>query len=194
MSGHREGGVDPDVSRDTSLDQAKLSHYTALVRRWSTRLDLVAPGDLERFEERHVRDSLRLRDLLDDLPEGPAVDVGSGAGLPGIPLAIAGPERPWRLLEPRQRRAAFLEEVVRELQLNCEVVPLRAQDAAADPRLAAAHVLATARALAVPAVALDLIQPLIGPGGVAAVFMGGDAKVPEHAVEWQPGIAILRET
>ncbi len=141
-----------------------------------------------------MRDSLRLRALIDGLPDGPAVDVGSGAGLPGIPLAIAAPERSWRLLEPRQKRAAFLEEVVRELQLNCEVLPLRVEDAVAHPKLAGTHVVATARALAGPAVALELLRPLIRPDGVVAVFLGGNAQLPAHAVEWQPGIAILRRT
>ncbi|MGH2694478.1 MAG: 16S rRNA (guanine(527)-N(7))-methyltransferase RsmG, partial [Actinomycetota bacterium] len=127
------------------------SAYAELVRAWGSRLGLVSERDLDRFRERHIEDSLRLLPLLDSLPVGPAVDVGSGAGLPGIPLAISRPQREWRLLEPRRRRSAFLEEVVRELALdNCEVVIATAQEAARDPRLARAHVLATARALTPP--------------------------------------------
>ena len=97
--------------------------YAQLVRAYSPKLDLVSPRDLDRFEERHIRDSLRALRYVRQAPPGPAVDVGSGAGLPGIPLAIADPYRHWRLLEPRRRRAAFLEEVVRELDLpNVEVL------------------------------------------------------------------------
>lgn len=170
----------------------QLDAYVGLVRGWASRLDLVSPGDLERFRERHVEDSLRLLPLLDSVPPGPCVDVGSGAGLPGIPLAIAAPDRHWRLLEPRARRAAFLEEVVRELDLDCEVLPITAQEAASDPRLAGAHALATARAVAPPAEALPLLAPLLAPGGVAALFVGADAEIPPESELWQSGIAIFR--
>ncbi len=162
------------------------------MRHWAPRLDLVAPGDLVRFEERHIADSLRLVPLMDDLPDGPCIDVGSGAGLPGIPLAIVRPGRHWRLLEPRTRRAGFLEEVVRSLGLDCEVLPLRAEEAAGDDRLRGAHMLATARALAQPATAARLIDPLVHPEGRGAIFVGPDAQLPARAALWTAGVAIIR--
>jgi 16S rRNA (guanine527-N7)-methyltransferase len=172
---------------------ATLTAYADLVREWSGRLDLVSDRDLDRFEERHVADSLRLLPLLDSLGDGPAVDVGSGAGLPGIPLAIARPGRYWRLLEPRRKRAGFLEEVVRTLELeNCEVVPVTAAQAAGDRHLSGAHVLAAARALAPPREAFELLRPLVGPTGVVAVFLGEGSDVPPEAEELAPGIGILR--
>ena len=180
-----------DVNRENAPDQGKLAEYAALVRRWAPRLDLVAPADLERLEERHIADSLRLAPLIDDLPEGPCVDVGSGAGLPGIPLAIVRPQRPWRLLEPRGRRAAFLEEVVRTLDLTCQIIQGTAEQAAAGP-LRGAHALGVARALAPPVEALSLVQPLVRAGGVAALFVGSRAELPTRAELWAPGIAIIR--
>ncbi len=131
--------------------------------------------------------------LLDELPPGPCTDVGSGAGLPGIPLAIAS-ERHWRLIEPRKRRAAFLEEVVRELGLDCEVITEPVETAAGDPRLRGAASLVTARALAPPERAFEMILPLVAPRGVAAVFVGRESSLPEKAGEWAPGIAIMRTT
>jgi 16S rRNA (guanine527-N7)-methyltransferase len=169
-----------------------LAAYEFLVRRWAGRLDLVAPGDLERFAQRHIRDSLRALPLLDELGPGACADVGSGAGLPGIPLAITEPDRLWHLLEPRRRRAAFLEEVIRELDLNCEVLAVTAEAAARDPALLKSHALTTARALAAPQRAFALVRPLIAAGGIGAVWLGGGAKVPEIAEEWAPGIAIIR--
>jgi 16S rRNA (guanine527-N7)-methyltransferase len=182
------------VNRENVPDQGKLDGYAALVRHWAPRLDLVSPGDLERFEERHIADSLRLAPLLDELPEGPCIDVGSGAGLPGIPLAIARPGRRWRLLEPRGRRAAFLEEVVRSLDLTCEVVPLNAAQASGDRRFRGGHALGAARALAPPAEALSLVAPLVRRGGVTALFVGSGAQLPPRAALWAPGIAIIRPT
>lgn len=170
-------------------DQGKLSAYEDLVRVWAPRLDLVSPSDLDRFNERHIEDSLRVLALLDDAPEGPCVDVGSGAGLPGIPLAIAS-DRHWRLLEPRRRRAAFLEEAVRELELDCEVLALTAEQAAQDPDLR--HAVATARALAPPSKAFSLVLPLLSRGGLAAVFHGSGAVLPSDAEAWSDGIAVVR--
>ena len=117
--------------------------------------------------------------------------MGSGAGLPGIPLAIAS-GRAFRLLEPRRRRAAFLEEVVRELELEGEVIRMTAEQAARESRLAGSHIGATARALAPPGTAFELLTPLLAPGGLAAVFMGEGAELPPNAEEWAPGIATMR--
>lgn len=168
-----------------------LSRYAALLRTWAPRFDLVSPGDLERLEERHIADSLKVLPWIHAAPEGPCVDVGSGAGFPGIPLAIADPGRQWRLIEPRRKRAAFLEEVVRELDLRCEVLTLRGEEAAADPRLARAHAVAVARALTDPADTLAVLAPLVRPGGSAIAFVGARARVPAPAVV-RDGLAIVR--
>ena len=166
----------------------RLDAYAGLVAAWAPKLDLVSPGDLPRFRERHIADSLRALPLVDKLPPGPAVDVGSGAGLPGIPLALADPSRPWRLLEPRARRAAFLEEVVRELELDCEVSRMTAEEAARTEGWAHAHVAATARAVAPPEESLRLLRPLLSSGGIAVVFAGKDVPVPAETRVFEPGI------
>ncbi len=149
-----------------------LQAYADLVAEWAPKLDLVSPGDLPRFYERHIEDSLKALPVISGFPPGPAVDVGSGAGLPGLPLAISDPARHWRLLEPRKRRAAFLEEAVRTLGLDSEVLVMSAEQAAADPALSSAHMVGTARALASPEAAAELIAPLLAPGGRAIVWVG----------------------
>ena len=169
--------------------EERLKAYAELVRSWAPRLDLVAPGDLDRLEERHISDSLKALPLVAGAPPGPAVDVGSGAGLPGIPLALADPSRHWRLLEPRAKRAAFLEEAVRALELDCEVLAQTAAEAARDPALARAHVVATARALAAPETAFELLRPLGAPGGIGLVWVGKGALLPPEAEEIDPGLA-----
>lgn len=170
-----------------------LEAYEALVRTWAPKLDLVAPGDLDRFRPRHIDDSLRILPLVRSCLPGPAADVGSGAGLPGIPLAIAEPGRTWRLLEPRSKRAGFLDEVVRSLDLqHVEVLRMTSEQAASDPALAAAHVLAVARALAPPAEAFARIRRLVVSGGIAVVFTGADAAIPVDAEVWEPGVATMR--
>lgn len=176
-----------------SSQQPLLDAYSELVRTWAMRLNLVSLDDLDRIETRHIQDSLRLAPLLAEAPEGACMDVGSGAGFPGVPLAITHPDRLWRLLEPRSKRAAFLEEVVRQLGLpNCEVVAATAEQAADDASFAAAHAFVCARALAAPPEAFRLMKPLVADGGIAADFLGTGAEVPRGTQGWENGIAIWR--
>ena len=173
-----------------SLEE-RLAALHDMVATYSRRLDLVSPADLPRLYERHIEDSLRALPLLEKAPPGPCVDVGSGAGFPGVPLAIAS-ERVWRLIEPRARRAAFLEEVVRELELtNCEVLAVTAEEAVRRPGVGGAHALAIARALAPPAQAIQICAPLVAPGGIVALFVGSEAEIPPEAEETEPGLITI---
>jgi 16S rRNA G527 N7-methylase RsmG len=94
-------------------------------------------------------------------------------------------------MEPRGKRAAFLEEAVRTLGLDCEVVRTRADQAVRDPALAGAHALATARALAPPDEAFAAIMPFVDRGGVGIVWIGGAATVPSGADVPEPGLATM---
>jgi 16S rRNA (guanine527-N7)-methyltransferase len=171
--------------------ESKLEAYASLVTQWAPRVDLISPGDVPRFRERHIDDCLRLLPLGDEVGAGPSVDVGSGAGLPGIVMAVARPIRLWRLLEPRSKKVAFLELVVRELDLaNVDIYPVTAQQAADDPTLREAHVLAVSRALAPPARSLAWLRPLVAPRGLAAVFVGKTAQTPSGTQEWGEGLIV----
>ncbi|HYO60315.1 MAG TPA: RsmG family class I SAM-dependent methyltransferase [Actinomycetota bacterium] len=172
-----------------------LAAYAALVRKWAPRLDLVSPRDLDRLEERHIEDSLRVAPLLDELPPGPCADIGSGAGFPGVPLAIARPDRRWTLIEPRHRLAAFLEEVVRALGVNARVAATTVELCGVDEELRGSHVLATARAVDEAAWVQAAADPLLLPGGVAVWFKGSDQHkpLPPEAEEWAPGLIIMRK-
>ena len=171
----------------------RLAEFENLLRKWAPKLDLVAPGDLDRLAERHIEDSLRAVPLVDAIGAGPAVDVGSGGGLPGVPLALAARSRRWRFLEPRRRRAGFLEEVVRELDLEAEVVTMSAEEASGDDRYTD-HSVAVARALAPPAKAFALLLPLLHPGGTAILWVGGSAKLPPDAALSSQGLATMLKT
>lgn len=170
----------------------KLELYAELVRSYAPRLNLISSSDLDQLEQRHIGDCLRLVPLVDELPPGPCVDVGSGAGLPGVPLACIVPDRRWVLLEPRSKRAAFLEEVVRQLALDATVVCARAEEASLQRQHRGSYVLATARAVAPPPDAFDLLRPFLSPGGVAAVFLGRGTTPPPDAELWREGVAIVR--
>lgn len=125
----------------------------------------------------HILDSLLC--LRAGLPQGAAVvDVGSGAGLPGIPLKIARPDLSLTLLESAARKAAFLDLAVAELRLAAEVVEARAEDAGRDPRWRERFDIGVARAVAALPVLCELVLPFVHPGG-KAVLLKGPAVVDE---------------
>jgi 16S rRNA (guanine527-N7)-methyltransferase len=99
---------------------AKLVRYAELLEVWSARHNLVSFASREELVERHLVDALAAAPLLSD--SGTLLDVGSGAGLPGVPLLVVRPGWRGTLLEPRQKRWAFLKLVIRELDLDAEAV------------------------------------------------------------------------
>jgi 16S rRNA (guanine527-N7)-methyltransferase len=126
---------------------------------------LIGPREPERIWDRHLLGSAALSALL---PRGAdVVDLGSGAGLPGIPLAIARPDLRMTLVEPMQRRVVFLGEAVGALDLPVTVRRARAQELTR----ASCEVIVT-RALAPLAELLELTLPLLRPGGQLLAIKG----------------------
>lgn len=123
----------------TGLTERLEAHWTLLCR-WSARLNLTAVDDPETAAWVHYRDSLEALPLL---PAGPIVDIGSGAGFPGLVLAAAEPDRQVTLVEPRRKRASFLRTAAAATSLtNVAVLEARA-DAAPEQPFAAALTRAT---------------------------------------------------
>ncbi len=133
---------------------------------------LIGPREVDRLWERHILNSAVVAELL---PQGcRVVDVGSGAGLPGIPLAIARPDLDLTLLEPMARRVAWLTEVVDALDLKTEVLRGRAEEAAVRERLSDSDVV-TARAVAPLERLAGWCLPLLRPGGLLVALKGESA-------------------
>ncbi len=115
------------IARSVGLDldphqRRLLSAYEELLRARALPLGMIAAGDADRLRERHIADGLRAAPLLESGAD--VVDLGSGAGIPGIPLAIARPDVSFVLAERRRNRAAFLELVADSLPLaNVRVHP-----------------------------------------------------------------------
>jgi 16S rRNA (guanine527-N7)-methyltransferase len=152
---------------------------------------------LEDARRRLLEDSLRAAPLLRAL-EGPIVDVGSGGGVPGIPLALALPAAEVVLLEAERRKCDFLE---RWAPGNARVVWGRAEEQATDWAGAA-----VAKALAPPPVAAEWCLPLVRPGGITVLWVGETADVQrvasvarrigadlEPGLPREPGLLVLRK-
>jgi 16S rRNA (guanine527-N7)-methyltransferase len=150
----------------TPAQADRLEGYEALLRERAAALGMIARGDLDRLRGRHVLDSLRAAPVLGG-KAGDAIDLGSGAGLPGIPVAIALPDLRMTLTETRRQRIAFLELVVVELGLgNVSVHGGRAEHATgpADACLA--------RAFRDAAASWHVAERLLRPEGCLVYFAG----------------------
>lgn len=159
----------------TEEQTAQLIRYLRLIRRWRRPAGLTAVGDPIAAARVHVADSL-LCLRADIPPEAELLDVGSGAGLPGIPLAIVRADLRVTLLEANGRKAGFLERAVAELGLAARVIAGRAEDAAAGPPAREGYDVVTARAVApLPALA-ELTLPLTRIGGRVVLLRGPGSR------------------
>jgi 16S rRNA (guanine527-N7)-methyltransferase len=161
-----ELGIALDASR-----AATLILYEDLLARRAVPLGAVARSDATRIRERHILDCLRAAPVVHEVDV--ACDLGSGAGLPGIVVAVAEPAIRVLLVESRAKRAAFLELAVRELGLsNADVVVGRAEDV--HRRVDACF----SRAFAPLPVAWSVARGILRPGGRLVYFAGGELRDP----------------
>ena len=152
-----------------------LRRYAELLATVGIERGLVGPREQDRIWDRHLLNSAAMAPLLPRA--GSVLDVGSGAGLPGVPLALARPDLAVVLLEPLLRRATFLQEVVAELGLgNVRVRRARAEDVVGD-EVADAVV---SRAVAPLPKLLGWCLPLTSPGG-SVLALKGDRGAEELA-------------
>jgi 16S rRNA (guanine527-N7)-methyltransferase len=166
------------------LDRQALGRFAAYrdaIIEAAASFNLTAVRDAAAIERRHFLESLSLARLLDDeglLPAGCSIlDIGSGAGLPGLPLKIARPDLPLSLLEANGKRCRFLREVISILDLDATVVlEGRAETLAHDAALRGAFNLVVARAVAPLRVLLELTLPFLEVGGHLAAIKGSAAE------------------
>jgi 16S rRNA (guanine527-N7)-methyltransferase len=145
--------------------------YVELLAGPGIERGLIGPREAGRLWDRHLLNCAVLGALL---PAGArVVDIGSGAGLPGIPLALARPDCRIDLVEPLLRRSTFLDEVVADLALTgCRVIRARAEDAI---DAAGGADVVTARAVAPLAKLARWAAPLLRPGGMMLILKGASA-------------------
>jgi 16S rRNA (guanine527-N7)-methyltransferase len=158
---------------------ARLDIFAAMLLRWNATVNLIAAGDIAVLRPRHIDDCLQLAPLLPPTAAR-GIDLGSGAGFPGLILAIAA-GIPFDLVESDHRKAAFLREAARATGAPATVHATRIEDAVLPP----AQVV-TARALARLPRLLDLAAPSLAPDGVCLFMKGADAaaELTEAAREW----------
>lgn len=163
----------------------KLDAFCELLGCWNRAFNLVSRQDFGRLWERHVLDSLAVADWL---AGDRVVDLGSGAGFPGLPLAITEPARQFSLLDSSERKVRFLRQAVIELELaNVEVIHDRAE------ALEARFDTVLARAVAPPEEVLRWSEKLLVPGGTAVLYARapltcGALRLAEERAYRLPGV------
>lgn len=160
----------------------RLVRYAELVERWSGRHNLVRYSGRAELVDRHIVDALAAASLLGE--PGRLLDVGSGAGFPGVPLLATRPQWSGVLLEPRQKRWAFLRMVVRELGIRAHVERARYEDFLDD----SGFDIVTSRALGGHVALLEWARSRLTPRGEVVVWTTADGST---ALKDQRGWRVL---
>ena len=178
--------TEPMAAADIFGSQIDLARaYTDRLAKDSETFGLLGPRELPRIWGRHVINSALLSELV---PAGSKVaDIGSGAGLPGIPMAIAQPNAHFTLIEPMERRSGWLQQVIDDLGIkNADVIRARAEEVQRTD-----FDIATARAVAALDKLLKLLTPLIrGSEGKTVLAMKG-SRAPEEILDAKKRLELL---
>lgn len=155
----------------------KLGRFLALLLHANTRMNLTAIKEPGEAWQRHILDSLTLMAPLAELPAGASViDIGTGGGVPGVPLAIVRPDLRFTMLDATAKKTAFVRAAMDVLGVeHSSVVTARAEQVAHDPQHRDAYDAALARAVGPMATIAELATPFVKPGGVALLIKGEKA-------------------
>ncbi|MGH7964887.1 MAG: 16S rRNA (guanine(527)-N(7))-methyltransferase RsmG [Candidatus Binatia bacterium] len=152
-------------------DLSRFSVYVEELQRWSGITNLVSQADTDTIIRKHILDSLAIARLIP--AEGRVLDLGSGAGFPGLVLAIVKSSREIVLIETRRKRVSFLKEIARKMKIaNLKVYEGRAEVLAAEESLRSSFAIVVTRATWSIKDFLQLANPFIKNEGVALTMKG----------------------
>lgn len=168
---------------------AAFERYAELLVEWNQKMNLTAITEPEEIAVKHFVDSLMLLKYI-DLPEnGSLIDVGTGAGFPGIPIKIYSPSVRVTLLDALNKRINFLDAVSKELGQENRCLHLRAEEGGRKPELREQFDVATARAVASMTALAEYCLPYVKVGGIFAALKG--FEIESELEEAKPAIKLL---
>jgi 16S rRNA (guanine527-N7)-methyltransferase len=163
-----------------------IERYVALLLEANRRINLTRVTEASDVARLHLLDALAALPLVDEIG-GPAIDIGSGGGVPAIPLALARPATSWTLVDSVARKAAVLRDIAEWLGLRTvTVLAARAETLGRDPAHREGYGLVTARACAPLPVLAELALPLLRVGGSLVAWKGPLSAEDE---EWRHGLS-----
>lgn len=172
---------------ETQLNQF-VTYFDTLIE-WNQKINLTAIEEPVEVAYKHFVDSACLMRVMPDLKQKSMIDIGTGAGFPGVPLKIMEPELDLTLFDSLNKRIVFLQELCTKLQLqNVKAVHGRAEEFGIKPDYRGAYDIATARAVARMPVLLEICLPFVKKGGIFIALKG-----PELENEIQESANALKE-
>ncbi len=165
----------------------RLDRYAELLVEWNQRMNLTAITEPNDIVLKHFTDSLTALTVLSEKTGLSVIDVGTGAGFPGIPLAIVREDISLTLLDSLNKRLVFLKEVCDTLGIRAQLIHARAEEGGRNPKLREQYDVATARAVAAMPVLSEYCLPFVKVGGRFIAMKGPDSdtelKAATRAVE-----------
>ena len=168
----------------TSEQLDRFCAYYDLLVDWNTRVNLTAITGMEDVANKHFIDSLAAEPYLK--PGASVIDVGTGAGFPGVPLLIVRPDLKLTLLDGLNKRIVFLQTLLETLGLKADCVHMRAEDAGQSPKYREKFDAALTRAVSGLPVLAELTLPLVKVGGVSIAYKADateELAQADHALE-----------
>ncbi len=168
----------------------KFKMYMEGILEWNEKINLTAITDKDEFIRKHYIDSLLCYEFEELQKAAKIIDVGTGAGFPGVPLAIVFPEKQFVLMDSLKKRLKVVDELCRQLGIN-NITTLhgRAEDLARDKKHREKYDLCVARAVANTAVLVEYTLPFIKVGGSLLAYKGSDFE--KELGEGQKSISLL---
>ena len=158
----------------TDKQLAKFSLYADLLKEWNQKMNLTAITDDEGIAVKHFIDSITVLQSCDI--RGSVIDIGTGAGFPGIPLKIMQPDISLTLLDSLNKRLVFLSEVCSKIEIDAEIVHSRAEEGALKSQYREKYDIAVSRAVANLPALCEYCIPYVKTGGVFISLKGPDGE------------------
>ncbi len=167
----RDGAAELGLSLDSTAIERFLTYLSELTK-WGAKINLTGPASTGEIISRHFLDSLTLLPTLRDLKISKLLDIGSGAGFPGLPLKIAEPSLEVTLLDSREKRVFFLRHIIRTLGFTTGISALKARAEVVPEGYESSFECVTARAFAPLGEFLPIAQPYLLSGGFVIAMKG----------------------